>query len=75
MKAINQMDAIKKHLTTKEKITSFEAFELYGCTRLSDKIYQLRKRGWDITSLDTVTTNRYGNRVNFSTYRLNVNTL
>ena len=66
----NQMDAVLRHLKDFEKITSFEAFMEYGTTRLSDKIYKLRKRGYNIVSLPTVTTNRYGDRVNYSTYKL-----
>ena len=68
--AIDQTDAVIKHLEKFEKLTSFEAFEFYGCTRLSDKIYRLRKKGVNISTLETITTNRYGNRVNYATYKL-----
>jgi len=66
----NQMESVLRHLKDFEKITSFEAFMEYGTTRLSDKIYRLRKRGHNIVSLPTVTTNRYGDRVNYATYKL-----
>ncbi|MFW9952475.1 MAG: helix-turn-helix domain-containing protein [Candidatus Thorarchaeota archaeon] len=70
MKAKNQIEQVLKHLKDFEKITSFEAFSDYGITRLSDKIFRLRKRGINIVSLPTVTTNRYGDRVNYSTYKI-----
>lgn len=55
----------------KEKgITSLEAFELCGATRLSSIIFALRKRGYDITSEDVTTTNRFGNQCTYSKYVL-----
>lgn len=64
----NQMDAVKWHLENKNKLSSFEAFELYGITRLSDKIFQLRKRGWDIQSEKIKTKNRYGLNCEYFNY-------
>ena len=66
----NQIEAVLRHLNDFEKITSFEAFADYGITRLADKVYRLRKRGLNILTLPTVTTNRYGGRVNYATYQL-----
>ena len=70
MKPKNQMEAVLRHLKDFEKITTFEAFNEYGVTRLSDKIFRLRKQWHNIDTLPTVTTNRYGDRVNYATYRL-----
>ena len=67
MKKRTQIQDILDHLKKYEKITSMEAINLYGCTRLSDKIFVLRSRGHNIKTLDTVGTNRYG-RVNYATY-------
>lgn len=64
-----QMDAIREHLRTKKTITSMEAFKLYGCTRLSAKIFDLRKAGWVIDSIPTEGTTRYGDSTIYSTYR------
>ena len=50
MKFKNQMEAVKWHLENKHKLSSLQAFRLYGITRLSDKIFKLRKSGWDIQS-------------------------
>ena len=36
---VTQLDLIENHLLNKGIITTWEAFEIYGITRLSDKIY------------------------------------
>ena len=64
----NQMDAVKWHLENKNKLSRFDAFKLYGITRLSDKIFQLRKRGWDIQSEKIKTKNRYGLNCEYFNY-------
>ena len=64
-----QMSMIREHLRTKGTITSMEAIKLYGCTRLSAKIFNLKQAGWEIDSLPTPGTNRYGETTVFSTYR------
>lgn len=66
----SQTEAIKRHLIRRKKISSWKAFELYGCTRLSAHIYNLRKEGWAIRSFKITKKNRYGNPVNFVEYHL-----
>lgn len=39
-----------------------QAFELYGITRLSGRIFDLRKAGHNIVSIDCDVTNRYGEK-------------
>ena len=65
-----QTDLIEQHLKENGSITTWEAYEIFGITRLSDKIYQLRKMGYNISSNNTTAKNRYGHKVTFSTYRL-----
>ena len=65
----NQVMMVKEHLRKKGTITSMEAFELYGCTRLSAKIFDLRKLGWEIDSIPTLGKTRYGETTTFSTYK------
>lgn len=69
---MNQDELIKKHLKEHGSITSLEAFELYGCTRLSARIWNLRHKyiGLKIVGESTKAKNRYGKNVHFSTYRL-----
>jgi len=56
----NQTDAVVWHLQFYGKITSWEAIKEYGITRLSSIIFNLRKRGYKITSVDKVFKNRFG---------------
>lgn len=50
----------------KKGVTSLEAFDKWKVTRLSSIIYNLKKRGYDIT-----TEIRYENGVGYAVYRLN----
>lgn len=58
---------VELHLKQYGSITSWEAFEKYGITRLSARIYNLR-RYHNILSKQMTTTNRYGNTVNYVRY-------
>lgn len=64
-----QKQLIEKHLLEKGKITSWEAFEIYGVTRLSHIIYVLRRK-YGIISVSTTKKNRYGHYCTYSTYTL-----
>ena len=68
-----QKQLIEKHLLEKGNITSWEAFEIYGITRLSAKIHILRKENYKITSVSTTRKNRYGHICTYSTYTLEAN--
>jgi hypothetical protein len=61
------LDHLKKHGT----ITSMEAIENYGATRLSAIIFNLRKKGYDIGTIDVHSKDRYGNSVVYGKYVLN----
>lgn len=68
---MNQTQAIKNHLEKKGFITSMQAFELYGVTRLSAIIYVLRnKYGMDIDTQYNYGMNRYGNNIHYGVYTL-----
>lgn len=66
----NQFKKIRQHLLTKGTITSMEAINLYGCTRLASRICQLRKKGWDIQTIICEGTTRYGDTCRYANYRL-----
>lgn len=66
----NQMEAIKKYLIRYKKISSWKAIQLFGCTRLSAKIFDLRCQGWEIRSVPVSKKNRYGLPVTFTEYHL-----
>lgn len=61
---------ILNHLKEHGQITSMEAFEQYGATRLSAIIFNLRNEGYNIKSEDTSCVNRYGRPVHFVSYKL-----
>lgn len=66
---MTQKDAIKKHLEDHGEITSWEAIERYGVTRLSDVIYRLRRQDKLIITSELVTVKtRYGS-ANISVYK------
>lgn len=67
-KRITQEEMIRKHLNKKGSITSWEAIKLYGCTRLSAKIYNLRNEGLKIRTEHVTKKNRFGYLVTFAKY-------
>lgn len=67
---MTQREAILNVLKSGESITSFEAFSEFGITRLSAIVFDLRKKGYLISSEDIETTNRFGGKVRFSRYKL-----
>ncbi len=68
---MTQYNKVLKHLQHKP-ITSMEAFEKYGITRLSAIIFNLRADGYDISSKTKKVKNRYGEVCHFSEYKLEV---
>lgn len=67
---MNQEQVILKHLRKHKTITSMEVFELYGFTRLSAVIFNLRESGHKIGMIWETGTNRYGNQVRWGKYFL-----
>ena len=58
---MKQQDLILKYLKThKRGITSKDAIELFGCTRLSGVIFKLKKKGYKIASVRENVPTRYG---------------
>ena len=56
------------HMTKHKSITSMDAFSMYGITRLSAKIYNLRQDGHKIGMVWEESVNRYGVPVRFGKY-------
>lgn len=61
---------VLRHLIDFGNITTWEAFQKYGNTRLSAYILILRKKGYDIQTEYVTTTNRYGNTSTYAKYIL-----
>lgn len=70
MQKMSQRKAVLNHLISHKKITSMDAINLYGATRLSAIIYDLRKAGYNIVTHIKTTKNRYGNVVSYAEYEL-----
>lgn len=70
-KKINKHQKVLEHLKEHGTITSLEAIELYGATRLSAIIFNLRKRGFDIETVDLPFTDRFGTKSHYGKYVLN----
>ena len=66
-----QRAEVLKHLNEKGSITSMEAFQLFGATRLSAIIFDLRKLGYPIETYDVVGKTRYGDTCVYAKYVLN----
>lgn len=67
---MTQTQAVLDWLMSGDSISSFEAFKELGVTRLSAIVFRLRQKGYNITSTDEKTTNRFGGTVTFSRYKL-----
>ena len=68
---MTQYDMVLNHLKQSGNISSWEAFEQYGITRLSAYIHTLRhKDGIAITTERHRGKNRFGEAANFARYRL-----
>ena len=66
---MNKTNSIQLHLMEKGNITSWEAIQLYGATRLSGIIYNLRnQRGMDIRTERVDFTDRFGNKASYAKY-------
>lgn len=61
---------ILNHLKTNGSISSMEAINLYGATRLSAIIFEFRRKGMEIESKWEETKDRYGNNCKYVRYRL-----
>ena len=68
---MNKTKAILMHLQDKGNITTWEAIQEYGATRLSAIIYRLRHEyGLNIVSEDIAFTDRFGKSASYVKYIL-----
>lgn len=68
--SVSQREMILNHLSKKKSITSWEAFEDFGATRLSAIIFDLRSDGFDIRDVWEEVVNQFGETVRFKRYFL-----
>lgn len=61
---------VLEHLRKGTGISSMEAFSMFGATRLSAIIFQLRRKGYVISGREQTTVDRYGRKVRYYRYFL-----
>lgn len=61
---------VLRHLEEHGSITSMEAIKLFGATRLSAIIFNLRREGFDIETVPMRVKDRYGQSVRYARYVL-----
>lgn len=70
-KGYSQCDKILKHLKTHKKgITPAQAYDKYGCMRLSGRIFDLRRMGYSIKSEKIAVRDRDGETKHVAQYTL-----
>lgn len=65
---LTQTNCILKYMLDGNTITSIEAINRYGTTRLSGIIYNLKKQGYNIKSYRQTVINRFGEHSSVSVY-------
>lgn len=61
---------VLKHLKVNGSITAREAYELYGSQKVSSIIFNLRRRGYNIETVNCVGKDRYGHTCQYAQYKL-----
>lgn len=67
---MTQTDMVLNHLRKYSSITPREAEDLYAIMRLGARIYDLKRQGYVIKSVNIKSTNRFGDPVRFARYFL-----
>lgn len=68
---MTQAEKIERHMNDFGSITSMDAFNDYGCTRLSARIWDLEhKKGLNISRKTETAKNRYGETVTYTRYSI-----
>ena len=67
---MTQVEQVIRHLRDYGSITSLEAMQDYGIMRLASRISDLRKAGMPIRVEMVSGKNRYGERITFARYTL-----
>lgn len=70
MAKTSQEKEVLKYLQDGNSITSMKAIELFGATRLSAIIFNLKEKGYDIDTEMQIKTNRYGHITQYAKYVL-----
>lgn len=63
-------ERLMRYLQEFGSITSLEAIQELGDTRLSATVFELRKKGVNIISTPVTVTNRWGEKVTYAKYTI-----
>lgn len=69
-KRLTMKDRVLRQMKDTGNITTWEAIQVLGCTRLSEYIRQLREGGYDVRDKWLETKNRYSEPVRYKLYYL-----
>lgn len=67
---MTQKQAVLDHLLSGKELSSIQAINLYGVTRLGAIIFNLKKEGYVINSRREMVVNRFGHTSNPSVYSI-----
>ena len=67
---LSQCDMILAYMRENGSITQIEAASEFGCWRLSSRILDLRKRGYNIARTMKTKKNRYGKPIAYASYHM-----
>jgi len=65
---MNKSELVRQHLLRYGSITSWQAINLYGETRLASVICNLRDKGYDIRTIMCDMVDKYGNEGQYAKY-------
>lgn len=65
-----QKELVLEHLERGFSITGIEAWEWYGCSRLADIIFKLRKEGYNIDTTMNRSKTKLGHETTYATYMM-----
>lgn len=67
---MTQCDLILRYMQDEGGITPWEAMREFGCMRLGARIWDLKRRGVEISRELVKDRNRYGKSVSYARYRV-----
>ena len=67
-----QTNDILRHMQTEGEISPWVALREYGCMRLAARISEIRGMGYNVRARREVAVNRFGRKINYAVYSLEV---
>lgn len=65
-----QKHLVLSHMVLHDTLTSMEAIQKYGITRLAAVVFALKEDGWEIITIPTEGVNRWGRPTRYATYKI-----